>query len=369
MDLQVIAFQTDMTRVITFMLGRAGSNRPYRNIGISDGHHSITHHQNDPVKIANVAKIDAYLVADLRLLPAEAEGHARWRRQPARSQPDSLRQRSGRRQHPHASRTADRRARRRRRPAQGRTPPEVRQGHSAEQSAGQHARHGRRPHRKLRRRHRRTRTPHLELRRVKEYSCDRKAMALSAASPSCCARQPLGSDLPPGRRPQAPRSQGRHLAARAARRRQRRAARWRDSRSPGPPIWTIASRPNSCSPPAPRSKIADEYGETPLTLAAANGDAALVGKLLKAGANASAARWDGETALMIAANAGSVETVKQLIAAGADVNRGRIAQGTDRPDVGRRRRPPRRSAGADRQQGRYQRRVQERLHGPGLRRD
>jgi hypothetical protein len=62
-DLQVIAFQTDMTRVITFMLGRAGSNRPYRNIGISDGHHSITHHQNDPVKIAKVAKIDAYLVS------------------------------------------------------------------------------------------------------------------------------------------------------------------------------------------------------------------------------------------------------------------------------------------------------------------
>jgi len=61
-DMQVIAFQTDMTRVITFMLGKAGSNRPYREIGISDGHHSITHHQNDPVKIANVAKIDAYLV-------------------------------------------------------------------------------------------------------------------------------------------------------------------------------------------------------------------------------------------------------------------------------------------------------------------
>ncbi len=62
MDLQVVAFQTDMTRVITFMLGRAGSNRSYRNLGIPDGHHSITHHQNDPVKVNNVAKIDAYLV-------------------------------------------------------------------------------------------------------------------------------------------------------------------------------------------------------------------------------------------------------------------------------------------------------------------
>ena len=62
MDLQVMAFQTDMTRVITFMLGRAGSNRSYRSIGVSDGHHSITHHQDDPVKIDNVAKIDAHLV-------------------------------------------------------------------------------------------------------------------------------------------------------------------------------------------------------------------------------------------------------------------------------------------------------------------
>ncbi len=61
-DLQAIAYQTDLTRVITFMLGRAGSNRPYRAIGISDGHHSLTHHMNDPEKIAKVAQIDAHLV-------------------------------------------------------------------------------------------------------------------------------------------------------------------------------------------------------------------------------------------------------------------------------------------------------------------
>jgi hypothetical protein len=61
-DLQVLAFQTDMTRVITFMLGRAGSNRPYRSIGISDGHHSLTHHMNDPEKIEKVSKIDEHLV-------------------------------------------------------------------------------------------------------------------------------------------------------------------------------------------------------------------------------------------------------------------------------------------------------------------
>ena len=59
-DLQVIAFQADLTRVITFMVGREGSNRSYREIGVSDGHHSVTHHQNDPEKIEKVTKIDTY---------------------------------------------------------------------------------------------------------------------------------------------------------------------------------------------------------------------------------------------------------------------------------------------------------------------
>jgi hypothetical protein len=61
-DLMVLAFQADMTRVVSFMMAREGSNRPYRTIGVSDGHHSVTHHQNDPEKIAKVAKINAYHV-------------------------------------------------------------------------------------------------------------------------------------------------------------------------------------------------------------------------------------------------------------------------------------------------------------------
>jgi hypothetical protein len=59
-DMQVIAFQADLTRIVTFMIGREGSNRSYRNIAISDGHHSLTHHQNDPEKIEKVTKIDTY---------------------------------------------------------------------------------------------------------------------------------------------------------------------------------------------------------------------------------------------------------------------------------------------------------------------
>jgi len=71
-DLMVIAYQTDMTRVITFMMAREGSNRSYRSIGVPDGHHSVTHHQNDPEKIAKTMKIDelhvktfAYLLAKM----------------------------------------------------------------------------------------------------------------------------------------------------------------------------------------------------------------------------------------------------------------------------------------------------------------
>lgn len=62
MDMLVIAWQTDMTRVVSFMMAREGSNRSYRSIGISDGHHSCTHHMNDPVKIEKTAKINQYHV-------------------------------------------------------------------------------------------------------------------------------------------------------------------------------------------------------------------------------------------------------------------------------------------------------------------
>jgi hypothetical protein len=58
LDLQVVAWQTDMTRVASFMMGRDGSNRAYREIGISDGHHSISHHQSDPERVEKLVKID-----------------------------------------------------------------------------------------------------------------------------------------------------------------------------------------------------------------------------------------------------------------------------------------------------------------------
>ena len=62
-DMQVVAWQTDMTRVASLMLGRDGSNRAYREIGISDGHHSISHHQGDQERLDKLIKIDELHVA------------------------------------------------------------------------------------------------------------------------------------------------------------------------------------------------------------------------------------------------------------------------------------------------------------------
>ena len=62
-DLQVLALQGDVTRVITFQLARETSNRTYPEIGVPDPHHPLTHHGNDPAKIARMAKINQFHVS------------------------------------------------------------------------------------------------------------------------------------------------------------------------------------------------------------------------------------------------------------------------------------------------------------------
>jgi hypothetical protein len=61
-DLQVLAYQTDLTRVVTMMLGHEHSGMTYPQIGVPDAHHPISHHQREPEKLAKVSKINAYHV-------------------------------------------------------------------------------------------------------------------------------------------------------------------------------------------------------------------------------------------------------------------------------------------------------------------
>jgi hypothetical protein len=62
-DLQALALQADVTRVITFQLARETSNRTYPEAGVPDPHHPLTHHGNDPEKIAKMAKINRFHVS------------------------------------------------------------------------------------------------------------------------------------------------------------------------------------------------------------------------------------------------------------------------------------------------------------------
>ena len=79
-DLLALAFQTDSTRVATFMLANEGSNRSYPMVNVSDGHHQLSHHRSDEEKIAKIQKIDQFLIGEfayfLEKLRSIREGEA-----------------------------------------------------------------------------------------------------------------------------------------------------------------------------------------------------------------------------------------------------------------------------------------------------
>jgi hypothetical protein len=76
MDMLALAYQTDLTRVSTFMLAKEVSGRSYPEVGVADSHHPVSHHQDEPAKLERLHKINeyhfrqfAYLVDKLSKLP------------------------------------------------------------------------------------------------------------------------------------------------------------------------------------------------------------------------------------------------------------------------------------------------------------
>ena len=59
-DLLALAYETDLTRVATFMMGREITGRTYPEIGVADAHHPISHHQKDPIKLEKLRKINRF---------------------------------------------------------------------------------------------------------------------------------------------------------------------------------------------------------------------------------------------------------------------------------------------------------------------
>ena len=79
-DLLALAYQCDLTRVATFMIGKEVSGRSYPEIGVPDGHHACSHHQNDPVKLAKLAKINRYHVQHFTYFLEKLRTDAGWGR-------------------------------------------------------------------------------------------------------------------------------------------------------------------------------------------------------------------------------------------------------------------------------------------------
>ena len=65
LDMLVLAFQTDQTRIATMVFANEGSNKPYRWIDIPDGHHNLSHHQGNAEKLEKIARINRYHIEQL----------------------------------------------------------------------------------------------------------------------------------------------------------------------------------------------------------------------------------------------------------------------------------------------------------------
>jgi len=74
-DMITIAFQADLTRTVTFLVGREGSNRPYREINVPEGHHNLTHHRNNPEMIEKVAQINCYHIRTFAAWMEKMQSH------------------------------------------------------------------------------------------------------------------------------------------------------------------------------------------------------------------------------------------------------------------------------------------------------
>ena len=325
-DLQVLAYQADLTRVITFMMGRELSGRTYPEIGIHDAHHPISHHQNDPEKLAKLIARQHASRGSVRLLPRPAARDARRRRLAARSHDDRVRRRHERRQLALARQPAGP-ASLEAAPGQltGRTPPPRPGRHADRQPARHAAAEARRA--SIASATARARSPASDV----EHRC-------SVASPSLLVASATGRGRR-CRRPVVRRSSGRTRRVRALlqpeRRRQRSAGGWDD----GAALGGALERSRHGRAPA---RARGESGRAQRVSAsrrcrspAPTASARMVRRLLQAGANPNAA-GARVPPLLICARTGSAEAVRALDRAQGQRECDGTASRSDGAHVGRR---------------------------------
>ena len=130
-DLQLLAYQSDLTRVITFMYGREQTGRPYPQIGVPEPHHPLTHHQGNPEKMEKCAKIQRLSHRAVCRVSGKVAQHAGWRWLAAGSCDPSFWLGHQQQRPAHARSAADVSGGRRRRDAEGRPSPGLSGTHAA----------------------------------------------------------------------------------------------------------------------------------------------------------------------------------------------------------------------------------------------
>ena len=77
-DMMILAFQTDSTRIATFLLANEGSNRTFPDINISEGHHKLSHHRNKKEPLDKIADIDRWYVQQFARFLEKMEVTKEW---------------------------------------------------------------------------------------------------------------------------------------------------------------------------------------------------------------------------------------------------------------------------------------------------
>ncbi len=84
-DLMALAYEADLTRVFTFMLNREASQLVFPDLGFNEPWHHVSHHGNEPEKLALLVKLNTFQIEPVRQVPRTPAEHARRRRHAARS--------------------------------------------------------------------------------------------------------------------------------------------------------------------------------------------------------------------------------------------------------------------------------------------
>ena len=297
-ELQRLAFQADVTRVFTLMLGRELNFRSYPEIGITEGHHGLSHHGDNPEQMAKYAKLNSYQTQLFAAFLENAAGDPGWRRHSARSFVVPLRGGSEQLEPAYALRLAAGRGRRR---IQGRSTHRLREGNADDQLAVEHARQGRRAGGGAWRQHRPVAEQSARLRlrpvpndaaiRSRRHTCPRWSLLMNARWLIQASLVAVAGVATAGAADHAP---SLLEAARAA---------------DGKAVRALVGQKADVN-------AAEGDGTTALHLAVHHDDAAMVDLLLQAGARPMAANRYGVTPLSLAATNANAAITERLLEAG-----------------------------------------------------